>query len=683
MPAINVTGIGSLTRNNLYEFHEDEVDVYPVFMNEIDRIGQLRWNEVTGDQLALCNTELRTIIHDYIGAPEEPKIYVQIRYMRPVDIQTEVICIPRLAVLLNKFFPVVYHKTVIKRVVKDSEDPVNDLKPWQQTTHRLTLDYLNSIGFADLSKCWLRCYDEPTILYNYSGVIQRCTPAFRQIPGVSVKCCQAYRHVQQEIPSIFIWGAMVTEATGTGKSRVTAAIVRDMIPHPGTTIVMGRIPTKTAVFIVLPNTLTQWKTEIKSVWPTATIHTLTNAREFRGLHNIITTVQPDILLVNANIMFSNRGTRDHLICERPTEQDSKDWYVLRTIQFSVCVIDEAQSYLEASAGRATIGYKAYLLKSLFHGTRTIFVTATPGLHRLENIDTYLYLSGVTGRNANTTGSCAFMEGPPDILNVDIATTRSKVVWAQDLDKLRSIFIQNCVVHTGAKTNVKISNYNIPFYDSSYSMRVRRGFNNYYTTQTESSTLFGGLKTIYNRLVDYIEHNSHRVLDPRYQLARACIQADACNVKQLGKFQPSLSDEPDIFPFFSPGDEYTHLTPIQTAATNCIRQLVDNESIVLIYTEHTNMWKHVELVLKSYNITTVYFRGSVGSVNKKRKTFDEQTSRTIMLLHETDGISLPNVSHVVVVGRVDDMARYKHMIGRVDRLGRCRELNIVHLQGIKV
>jgi hypothetical protein len=672
-----------LVGKNVYKLYSTQqtATCFPVLMNEWNRVSDI-WDKVhVHDGLHV----MKDLVLDYVGdkAADPAHVHIDCKILQDGDTADH---LPRLAVLLDVFYKRKNPSQARKYAIKAYDSRMGNMQPWQHSTYENVMKHLHGDGYMDIMDCWFQSITSPDLLFNNRGQLRRRTADFSIVPSKLSYGCAVYH---QQPQTYRIPGALITESTGVGKTRVAVAIARDvtMLPCNDT----SRKIIKTVAIVVPPQTLTQWEDEIRVTWPGATVYKLTKMHDFKQLHARLTSnvSQPDILLVSKSVITDNKNTRSRLIA--PTELvDGHNYSILRTIQFRACVVDEVHQFLDpppstsqkAAMAMPTVGFGARMLTTFFSGRVSILVSATPGLSVPQNIDTYLNIMG-----AQMSGGEHLIEQPPS--TADKLVTGVVPFWAKNIKKLRGIFLHHCVITTGVANIVPVEETSVRYHESSYALNMGLNiFSAYYASQSNASKLveyFEDKHTrIRNSLVNVSAFAAYGGIWNRNNSRRLLLhlEEDMQNTtsNRLGTIIPVRVDGKELVR----GIKFAHHTPVQQASTNVISQLVEYGAKVLVYTELHNMWGGVEDSLNTLNIQVIRFNGSTSSMSKKRKTFDDSVSRTIMFIpsNRTDGTNLPSATHIVVIGKVVDEAHYKQVIGRGTRFGRAGKLQVVHVSGVQ-
>jgi hypothetical protein len=495
-----------------------------------------------------------------------------------------------------------------------------------------------------------------------------------------------------------IHGCLLTELTGTGKTRTALEALRrilamDIPPVPPP---RGRTAVNAVAIVVPPHTvLSSWVKEIEMCFGTTyRVLCVHDTRSFVGLADKIKDA--DMVLFNENVFTTNKKMMTAFSASSLNQAKwTKDYEAFWKMWWPVVVIDEVHRFAEFTRSailKKDICYlprQAVTIKSLLASEYTILISATPQLDNISCIDIYAYLMGASpypiSRNLHD------LARSPGLVKM----VESYVVPEESKVKARNLLLQKHVVTTGAKLSLEICEV-VYKYTESYLFQKDPYWKNVLMSTLSVNTKDYVLQPVFQSFVDHcrktIVEDYNRLLNPTemklrlYQKHLWYVHVDSADHSRLGTITSSENEGVDKMNAYAVD---ISLAPIHAALVRLIAWLVDEKQAkFLIYDAASSgakntFWERPKEVLKRVHaIDLLQFGGPMTHLNRKRKLLVDE-SRTGLFLPDNhiDGTNFPEVTHVIVVGEVRDQAKYEQFIGRGKRRGRVGPLTIVKFQAV--
>jgi hypothetical protein len=499
--------------------------------------------------------------------------------------------------------------------------------------------------------------------------------------------------------TLAIRGCLLTELTGTGKTRTALEALRRILAMnaPRVPPPRGRTAVNAVAIVVPPHTvLSSWVKEIEMCFGTMyRVLCVYDARSLVGLAEKIKDV--DMVLFNENVFTTNKKMTT-AFCASSLNQAkwTKDYEVFWKMWWPAVVLDEVHRYAEFTRPAVLKKDMCYLprqavtIKSLLAAEYTILISATPQLDNISCIDIYAYLMGASSYPISR--SLHDLARSPGLVKM----VESYVVPEESKIKARNLLLQHHVVTTGAKLSLEICEIVYKFQES-YLFRNDPYWRNVLMSTLSVNTRDYVIQPVFQSFVDRcrkaIVDDYARLANPTkmnlhlYNKHLGYVQVDSSDHSRLGTIIVSENDGVDKMNAYGVD---ASLAPIHAALVRLIAWLVDEKQAkFLIYdaaskSAKNTFWERPKEILKRvHSIDLLQFGGPMTHLNRKRKLLVDE-SRTGLFLPDNhiDGTNFPEVTHVIVVGEVRDQAKYEQFIGRGKRRGRVGPLTIVKLQAVE-
>lgn len=460
-------------------------------------------------------------------------------------------------------------------------------------------------------------------------------------------------------------GCILVGRTGIGKSLPIVDTARRILqyPLPLDYITSERFCLDGIVVVVPVHTYQKWIHTFMDIWPDVRIRELKDMGSFKNLYRdlVIDRFNSfDVLMVLGNVFTTNHTTRQRLL--GVTNTLNRDDSALETVEFRVAIIDEVHAYTgDFTTARTLVDGQTFvtrgiaMLRHFTRGIRTILISSTPNLDECSCIDQYIFLLG-----ARTQYGDRLMTHP---VRDGMSKNRQIVSFLEPstTSSLRAFFLNECVFETDVKPTTTVQNTVVQF------RSARLG------------PLSGGmlmrpnipyLQVCQNRL--RFELRRVRQCPWRIQQALDDIKDEECSL--LGKFDSP--DDTTINDIIVPDQMH----PVGRATIRILVALTRSiNHRVLVYSDIENLWHHISIILlQVHGITVVWFNGNLTSLNKKRKRF-EGNGRRVMIIpkNRVDTTYFPWTTHIVVIGSTTNH------IPHLQNNSHVQQLNVINVRPIYI
>jgi hypothetical protein len=590
---------------------------------------------------------------------------------------------PILAQCLSNYCPLPSESTNLQTIDKDCPG-TSLLLPWQKVASETMVSRTRDIHHIDPMDVVHRL--DQDILFTREGYLAKDTNDLMKT-GLP------------EPRMLTLPGCLLTEATGTGKTRSVLATLKEVYGQPiSTPTPRGRTTLQTMAIVAPSHTMDSWRKEIKVMMPDWSVLFIQDKRSLHGLHAKLYETTIHLVVFCINIFQSNKKTLKSFFSSSLEHVPwSEDHQLFWTTMWHTVVIDEVHTLVPSdelirrrpktiSGDTCCIDRQALIIKSLVPGHYSILMSATPQVESPLHADTYLYLMGLCHDNISVYPTIPTLHdhirSKPWMTQPGGKPLYYFVVSEEIRAKAHNLLRKVGVVNTGTKVEVDIRTQMYEYHESSQFVEHplwQRRITPYLTfAEEEEESTFA---TQCGRRIEEIIRQFPHARPEYYQSLQKCATIDQDNTDLLGTMV-GLREEVKVM---NSVQVHQGLTPVQSALVRILVWLISTEKAkILIYSEPAHyVWKNTEECLRVYhNIKMVHFSGTVHHLNKKRQRLEmDVAARTVMFLpnNHLSGTNFGFVTHVLIVGRVTDQANYDQFIGRATRWGRKSPLTILTIR----
>jgi hypothetical protein len=483
-------------------------------------------------------------------------------------------------------------------------------------------------------------------------------------------------------------GAVLFEKTGVGKTGGAVLAMRNRIA--------GNVTPSRMLCIVPPATFQHWVETIKTIWPCVTIRTCGSRRDLSAaVLRDMTIDQHTVYVVNKNILFKgskySAGAHQDFATYDTMYKDDANLLSFFSNEYDFLILDEAHEYtIPKNKDQKSTNYtkydtfcitrSAYTLKRLLPNIAfTLLVTATPDLS-VRGLNQILFLIGAHHTNKfDTRTFTQYAQYDKDELSI-----LHQFPTSTSLNHARSILMQHHVVSTNSaiqravRTHRVLYTNHMLFARTNNNIRIFQRVNGICPRTGLDDQYFQGLENTVE-LIRSANHNNRPANDLLESIQR--LRENVSFAAPYGHVRAS-SNDPMLERLTQATNEIVVSTvplyPAETAFVNMITSCInDNDANrVLVYVggfsnpkiDRDSQIKCIKDALCTKGITMDDFKGQLSSLNKKRKRFSEQTQKHIMMIGKNHlaGMNIPECTHIIIVGSIEDETSMTQLIGRARR-----------------